>query len=249
MNQEIELADLCVVSTCAPADRPKYAARCEVSWFEGFPPYTPIIYYSDEDMEVNSPWLAAFKARHKDNPDYNGRRSYLHNAVKFAHKVAAILMADRATLCPYLLWLDADVFMHAPATEAAVKSWMPGPHDWLSWLPRDPKVIHYPECGFLLFNRRVSMHQIFMRYIEHLYASDDLLQLPETHDSYVWKHVVETQHAATKSLSGPGFSSMHPFINGPLGEWFDHMKGPSRKQAGRSPVYDLRGKRTEPYWS
>jgi hypothetical protein len=39
----------------------------------------------------------------------------------------------------------------------------------------------------------------------------------------------------------------HPAINGPLGAFLDHMKGP-RKSEGRSRPGDLKMKREEGYW-
>ena len=33
---------------------------------------------------------------------------------------------------------------------------------------------------------------------------------------------------------GFGAQSKHPLVVGPLGEYFDHLKGPSRKQLGYS---------------
>jgi hypothetical protein len=40
----------------------------------------------------------------------------------------------------------------------------------------------------------------------------------------------------------------HPFINGPLGAYMDHMKG-DRKDQGRSLAADLLVRRDEGYWS
>jgi hypothetical protein len=42
--------------------------------------------------------------------------------------------------------------------------------------------------------------------------------------------------------------SMHPFVNGPLGSYMDHLKG-GRKEQGRSSDKDLVVTRTEEYWN
>ena len=83
---------------------------------------------------------------------------------------------------------------------------------------------------------------------KRLYTSGDIFKLDQWHDSYVLEHLVTTMGLKTKSLSGTGRATSHPFINGPLGGYMDHMKGP-RKQRGRSPVTDLRVQRSEPYWA
>jgi hypothetical protein len=41
--------------------------------------------------------------------------------------------------------------------------------------------------------------------------------------------------------------SMHPFVNGPLGRYMDHLKG-RRKSEGRSRQQDLVVPRAEAYW-
>ena len=41
---------------------------------------------------------------------------------------------------------------------------------------------------------------------------------------------------------------MHPFVNGPLGRYMDHLKG-GRKDEGRSSDKDLVVARTEAYWT
>ena len=53
----------------------------------------------------------------------------------------------------------------------------------------------------------------------------------------------------THNLSGSlGWRSVHhPFVNGPLGAYMDHMKG-ERKQYGRSLASDLMTQRDESYW-
>ena len=72
--------------------------------------------------------------------------------------------------------------------------------------------------------------------------------MAEWHDSYVIQQLVEGMGLKTKSLSGPeGFKTSHPFVNGPLGAYMDHLKGP-RKAMGRSQARDLKVQRAEPYW-
>jgi hypothetical protein len=55
----------------------------------------------------------------------------------------------------------------------------------------------------------------------------------------------ENIYVTTAKTGGGG----HPLINGPLGQWIDHMKG-GRKKTGKSNVAkDLMGDRKEAYWN
>jgi hypothetical protein len=105
----------------------------------------------------------------------------------------------------------------------------------------------YPECGFYMINCRHPRHREMVAALIAMYEHDALFKLPEFHDSFVLQRVVELAGVGTKSLSGGASKTTHPLVNGPLGKWFDHLKG-SRKQAGRSKPGDLRVKRTEAYW-
>ena len=70
----------------------------------------------------------------------------------------------------------------------------------------------------------------------------------ESRLSLVIQQLVQLAMLPTRSLSGErGARTGHPFINGPLGAYMDHMKGP-RKQLGKSRRKDLKINRNEPYW-
>ncbi|WP_290497645.1 hypothetical protein [Hyphomonas sp. UBA4494] len=192
------------------------------------------------DLLEASPWLAGFKARHKDRPTTN----YRMDAVRFAHKVAAICHAARGRT-RYLIWIDGDTFTHSRMTLADLESLAPADDQWISWLDRKAM---YPECGFMVFNCRHPRHMEMIDRLEAMYANDELFALPEWHDSYVIEQVVKQSGIGAKSLSGDARHTSHPLVNGPLGQWLDHMKG-KRKAAGRSHKRDLVKPRKEAYWS
>jgi hypothetical protein len=195
---------------------------------------------------AESSWLADFKQRYRNEPRATGRGGYRWEAIRFAHKVAAIISADLICQADYLLWLDADMVTHTGVDAADIQSWLPG-EAWLSWLDRDPSVINFPECGFLLFNRKHPRHADAMWRMKNTYAIGQIFGMAETHDSYVWKQVVTQLGMPVRNLSGAGFVTMHPLINSPLGHWFYHLKG-SRKLLRRSHASDLVVARNEPYW-
>lgn len=192
------------------------------------------------DLLAASDWLADFKERHR------GRRfsGYRHDAVRFSHKIAALLHADETTRADFLVWIDGDVSTHQPITLADLERLAPGPDTWIAWLDRQGT---YPECGFYIVNRRHQMHAEAMTELRRMYADDGLFALAEFHDSFVLQCVVDGLGLPWASLSGRGRATGHPMINGPLGAWLDHAKG-GRKRTGRSPRRDLVVPRTEPHW-
>jgi hypothetical protein len=187
-----------------------------------------------------SPWLDSFKARNRDRIC----RGFRWDAVRFSHKVAAVCHAASTIDADVLIWLDGDIFTHAPVAIADLEALAPAVDEWISWLDRASM---YPECGFYMLNLRHENHPGFISAFEAMYADDALYGLAEYHDSYVLQQVVEREGAMAKSLSGAGRATSHPLVNGPLGQWFDHLKG-SRKREGRSRSSDLKAPRREGYW-
>lgn len=195
------------------------------------------------DLGFACPWLGTFKARHKDRAFQN----YRHDAVRFAHKVAAITAAAKGD-ADYVIWIDGDVVTHAPISFSDVEQWLPAGDEWIAWLDRAKP---YPECGFYVLNCRHPMHNIMIAEFEDMYRDGLLFGLAEWHDSFVLDHIVQrgrTQYGINaKSLSGAGFQTHHPMVNGPLGAFMDHLKG-GRKEEGRSRPGDLKTSRSEAYW-
>jgi len=190
----------------------------------------------------SSGWLAAFKVRHASLPTAD----YRMDAVRFCHKIAALLEADRHMTARYLIWVDGDTFTHTPVPMTEVERWTPKNGDWIAWLDRR-KV--YPECGFYIIDREHPRHVEMMGRLYEMYADDRLFQESEWHDSYVLQQCVLQAGVGATSLSGPiGWRTAHPFINGPLGAYMDHMKG-KRKRKGRSHATDLQVRRKEKYWA
>jgi hypothetical protein len=192
------------------------------------------------DLASASPWLEAFKARNR----HKRFRNFRWDAVRFSHKAAAVCHAARAIDADVLIWMDGDIFTHSAVAIADLDALAPFGDEWVSWLDRASM---YPECGFYMLNRRHENHQGLISAFEAMYVDDALYGLSEYHDSYVLQQVVEHAGAASKSLSGPGRATTHPLINGPLGQWFDHLKG-TRKREQRSRSSDLKAPRPERYW-
>jgi hypothetical protein len=199
-----------------------------------------------EDLDIAAPWLKPWKAERSKEQRGNGggRYNFRLDAVKFAHKVAAIGAAANEVV-DVLIWLDADIVTHSPVTVDWLDGLLPAAAD-LAWLDRVGK---YPECGFLMF--RLPAMQPIIGEIIAAYWSGAIFRYPQTHDSYVIQQFVEAgvrrQEIKVASLSGDARDWHHPMVAGPLGSRFDHLKG-ARKELGKSKPADLRTRRSESYW-
>lgn len=227
------------VTTYAKRHWDSHAKRC-VESFSRHWKNTKLWQFDDELLEERSTWLAAFKARHAHRPTNN----YRMDAVRFAHKVAAIELAFYAGTADGLVWIDADCFTHSDVDDKWLSKLM-GNADF-AYLRRANK---YPECGFMLI-RRSDAGMAFVDRIVEQYRYDLLFALPEWHDSYVIDYVRQKRggRLICASLSGDAEATGHPLVNGPLGEKLDHLKG-KRKEVGKSYQTDLKVWRTEAYWS
>lgn len=234
----------------------RMAASFLARWPESAMPLTIYAEGFDPDMkgiEVRQlpAWLDEFKHINDRNPVAKGIRNgaydYRFDAVKFAHKVAAVTDFGLSLTDGVMIWLDADTYTHADVTEEWLENLFPEPA-YIAWLDRFNS---HPECGFVMYRASHPYHSLFMQSYRNLYTSGELFRLSETNDCTALAHVVSAKMLNGKiappvSLSGDK-SWHHPFVNGPLGAKLDHLKG-ARKRDGRSRKRDSRQPRTEEYW-
>lgn len=225
-----------VVTTYAQRHWKGYASRC-VSTFNQYWQGVPLTQYEDAKLESESTWLLKFKQRHAWRPTSN----YRLDAVRFAHKVAAIELAYASGRGDCLIWLDADCITHAPI-DAGWLSSLIGSSDFACL----DRVHKYTETGFMIFRRTAACDRL-IRDVVDLYKSDRLFDLQEWHDCWAIDHVRGRIEINVASLSGDAADTAHPLINGPLGERLDHLKG-KRKAAGKSNPSDLKRKKRAVYW-
>ena len=239
------------VTTFHEAGRIAYGDRMVKAFLDRWPIEVDLHVYAEgwwnmsgscvvHDLIAESDWLKDFKVRHA----HRKAPGFRMDAVRFSHKVAALLACDRDVDADYLIWVDADTVTHASVTLEVLSSWVPRNGAWVSWLDRHSA---YPECGFYVINRRHARHREMMQRLYAMYADDLLFQEKEWHDSYIMEQIVKQANVPTTSLSGSGYRTHHPFVNGPLGAYMDHMKG-KRKALGRSFPWDHQGRRQEEYW-
>lgn len=189
---------------------------------------------------TESDWLRHFKHRHKARPTEN----YRLDAVRFSHKVAALLHAAQDPKLQFLIWIDGDIITHTDFDAEHLDTILPYMES-IAWLDR---MHFYPECGFYVLNMFHEGTRHLLEMLRRMYVEDKLFELKEWHDSYVLQQCVIQLDVPAMSLSGVnGFRTHHPLVNGPLGQWFDHLKG-ARKSKGKSLKMDMLVKRDEPYW-
>ena len=259
-----------VITTFNSKGYEQYGKRMIEGFAQYWPKEIPLkVYYEDlpedrtqqenivwVDYKQTVPALFEYKERQKNNPHANGikvgkplttQKSYLWDAVKFAHKSYCVSHEALNSSTDLVVWLDADVVTHSSVPYEFIES-LHIPGQYVSYLGRQRI---YPECGFVLYNTKHPINSQFMNDWINLYAKDELFNLEEYHDSYLFwqllkRHNLESQ-SHNISKGHPHIPGGHVFINSPLGKYMDHLKG-ERKVKGRSKKSDLYNTRKETYW-
>jgi len=200
------------------------------------------------DLLESSPDLVGFKKQHANNPIANGMiakdtnlpfkdNAFKWDAVRFSHKVFAVIHACQHIDSDWVIWLDADskTFRSIPET------FLPevcDPKAMACYLGRREK--YHSECGWVAYNLKHPDLESFINRWRDLYVTGDLFNLREYHDCFVFD-VLRREFQLSKNTyfhnlspethgKGPG----HPFIASALGAYIDHLKGNRRKQLGKS---------------
>jgi len=201
---------------------------------------------------LKHPDLLKFKERHKNNKEANGlgakskngNKDYMYDAVRFSHKVFTLFQFLEEEETNILIWLDGDSRTHSPIQVKDILSWIPT-DKFAGYLAR-PWM--YTETGFHIFNMDHEIAKPFLNTWKDYYIQDTIFKLDKWTDCHTYdaaKLQFDDRHWHNLS---PDVKSNHPFINGPLGEFMDHMKGP-RKRKGTSHRKDLVVQREHKYWN
>ena len=187
-----------------------------------------IHYYSYKE---HCPEFYEFEKRNKDRKYPPGFR---YQAVRFAHKPYAILSHLKNCDSQYTIWCDADTVAIKPIPYNFIKS-LVHRKAYMSCLLRTAR---YTECGFYILDTHHKYHNEFIdRFVNKMYSEDLLFNEREWHDSWIFDVVhlqmVQERKIRVYDLSN-GIDCAHPFAQGPLGEYLDHLKG-KRKNIGSSP--------------
>jgi hypothetical protein len=150
------------------------------------------------------------------------------DAVKFSRKVFCLHHFCVNTKADIALLMDADTIVKEPVTASDLLPMIPAEAD-IALLQRDHE---YSEAGFYMVNLRADGMKLAKHFAE-LYITGDIFELEQWHDSYVLDRAIEQTGVKAVSLSGAGSVTNHPLANGPLGKWFHHDKGRSRRDKYR----------------
>jgi hypothetical protein len=199
------------------------------------------------DLLSVSPDLVEFKRRHANDPAANGLVSkdtgvpfkdnaFKWDAVRFSHKVFAVIHACKFIDADWIIWLDADTKTFAPVPDTFLDE-ICDSQAMACYLGRREK--YHSECGWVAYNRKHPELSKFIDRWRELYTTGSLFSLREYHDSFVFDVLrKEFQQTGTRfsniSPELPGKGPGHPFIASRLGLYMDHMKGSKRKELGHS---------------
>jgi len=206
-------------------------------YFEGTPPdfSSERVHFLDYNAEI--PEHKKFMERNKDrHPHVNDVHvnNITHQASKFAFKVYAQLQELDSPKTRYVIYLDGDnVTMKDIKDDLLAK--LVNDEVYLSFVNRMPA--KYTETSIMIWDTENEYHAEWCKTYRSMYDDDNIFQYPAWHDCIAFDETTFPMIKAKKIKAidlGFGAPSKHPLVVGPLGEYFDHLKGPSRKQLGYS---------------
>lgn len=224
------------------------------------------------DSKKSLPKLNKFKKRWGNDPKANGvppeyikikrprdhHKKFKWDAIRFSNKVYSVFDAAERVDSDWLVWMDADTYVHSNWSYDDFKSCLPDT-SWITYVGRGKGSQTWPECGFYGLNLKNVVCKEFLTEFERMYqdAANGIFTLDEWHDSYVFGHILNNFKKTAPNVldysaelylkNAKTGGGGHPLINSKLGNWIDHMKG-DRKYAGKSMKEDLLITRSENYW-
>lgn len=175
----------------------------------------------------------------------NIKNDYRFNAIKFSFKPFSIhqILNFLPENLDYLIWTDADLRCSKKFNAKDLMKFLPHDNAIISYLGRKNM---YSECGFMGYHLKNDHTKKFIDEMINIYCTGKIFSFREWHDSYIFdelKNIFEKElNCQFTNISGAGFETDHPFVNSGLEEFFDHLKGRSRKELGRSKEDDYLSK-------
>jgi len=168
--------------------------------------------------------------------------SYDHrfDAIRFSFKIFALTKCVEAGLTgSHFAWIDSDIVCHQPFSPEQLQHVFPSNNEVATYLGREsyPSPIPYTECGFIGYNGRNPLTTDFLQQFKTLYTEGNLFFLKEWHDSLVFDYLrerFEEKGAKFRNLMADNPNLEDPFMSSELSQYFDHLKGPDRKEIGSS---------------
>ena len=248
---------LSVFSTWHPSGYEKYGKLFVQGYTTNWPKEVPLTIYAEGhtpdtdnpnvtvlDQASTLPDLKAWQLRHKNNKHAHGwnkdlsKKSFLWDASRFANKVFALWHFANNCNTDIFIWCDGDVRTHTTLPLDFLQSIAPNENQLATYLGRKT----WPECGWMMFNRKHPKFAEFLDQWRWIYESDDIFEHAESHDSFIFGELVEDFRSIGVEFNDLGGSDQggHIFINSVLGRYMDHLKG-FRKEVGKSLASDITG--------
>ena len=205
-----------------------------------------LIVYSEDMLDIPNqslivrstfdeiPSCEEFVNRNKQREVPDTPEGFLQDAVRFSYKVYAYTdQIINNEDYDGIICIDADSVFYKPIDVEWIKKHIHRDDSMMTYLGRGN---HYSECGFLYFNMKHNSTKAYAREMKRMYDSDEIYQLSEVHDSYIWDHVRKAFESNSVKNHNIGDGKVgHVQARSILGPIYDHIKGPKRKKLMRSP--------------
>ena len=191
---------LSVFTTWHPVGYKKYGKDYIETYLQNWPVEVPLTIYAEDhnpftynadnisvlDQRTALPDLKSWQEKHKDNDHAHGwnsshtKKSFLWDASRFANKTFAVWHFADYTNADIMIWCDGDVKTHTPIPIEFLHSIGPTEAQLATYLGRKT----WPECGWVMYNRKHPEFNNFMKQWRWIYESDDIFNHVEYHDSF-----------------------------------------------------------------
>lgn len=185
----------------------------------------------------------------KDISNLSSVGNITNQAAKFSRKAYAQIYALENLDCDYLHYLDADLFTHKKISLpfldtlideeyllACLPRWWQRNEPPENALTNNSLHIGFTETGYIIWNKKHFLFNEWLAKYKECYDFDKIFEFKAWHDciafDYATLSCLGNSRAQIKDLSN-GVLHSHPLVVGPLGKYFDHMKG-ARKFQGFS---------------
>jgi len=188
--------------------------------------------------EVCGERIKAFEERNKDKGifDLGTTGNIAVQAAKFARKAIAQLYVLENIDADVIWYTDADLYTHKPVSMELLNQLSSG-NQYIGCTPRWWKPKGYTETGLMMWQKHMTeQHQKWCELYAECYDKDKIFEFDAWHDCIAFDYATKTllkDKIIDLADFGYGVRSSHPLVSGPLGHYFDHMKG-QRKFVGHS---------------
>lgn len=169
---------------------------------------------------------------------------YRFDAFRFARKVFVVEDAARNADFDTLIWIDADIVFLKNLPDDYGRFLTPDDEVQIVYVGR--KAMH-SECGLVVYNHIQSIEmRNFFTVFANQYRMGAFTRLNEWNDCWTFDHTRLLLgikcHNLAENIADDEAHQIHPMCYIPeISDYLDHLKGPTRKEAGISPEHPRAG--------